>query len=228
MDQIGVLEQTSHSQLSQGQLPCSWAGLSLGLEHFLHKAKPTSSSLCRQPVLCGAGLRGSEGRRALAEPGRGRGGGQEIPQRLVADPVRRLSQSPGSPRERLTCCRCCLLLPTVWGAQEPPDLNVLGWGWIPCPHTPCTAQNCSPKCCALSPWPELLEAFSQCSFHPCPQVQWLHWLHSLPVPPALQEPSPQAPDHHELRPQHLHPQPLLPPAPGGGCGSAQAAAWPFL
>lgn len=38
MDQTGVPEQTSHSQ---GQLPCSWAGLSQGSEHFVHKAHPS-------------------------------------------------------------------------------------------------------------------------------------------------------------------------------------------
>lgn len=113
MDQIAVPEQTSHSQV-----PCGWAGLLLRSEHFVHKANPTSPSLHRRPVLCGAGLRGPEGRRALAEPGGGGGGAQEIPQWLVADPVRRLSQSPGSPRE--------LLFLPVWDAQERPELDVLG------------------------------------------------------------------------------------------------------
>uniref|UniRef100_A0A8C3NP92 SH3 domain-containing protein n=1 Tax=Cyanoderma ruficeps TaxID=181631 RepID=A0A8C3NP92_9PASS len=52
-------------------------------------------------------------------------------------------------------------------------------------------------------------------------VQRLHRLHPLAVPPALPEPSPQAPDHAELRPQRLQPQPVLPSAPGGGRAPAR-------
>lgn len=178
-----------------------------------------SPSLSRQPVFRCAGLRVAEGGRALSAQRRGGGGGQEVRQWLVADPVRRPLRGSALvlPRQPGACCRCFS-----------PDNSPLAACNLTEITTPWSFLTPYVRCCPLP----LVQAGRRApqlsaSFPLSPQIQRADRLHALHVPPALQEPSPQAADHHELRPQRLHAQPQRlpagPPAPGQGEGRRRGA-----